>query len=74
MLSAPGSSILIYCGEGPALDEGFPAAAQSTALRAPCPMSAAGCAAGGAAGCPGLSCRAGPCCAPGLCAPLSQLN
>ena len=52
-------------GEGAALDEGFPAAAQSTALRAACPMLAAGCAAGAAAGRPGLSCRAGPCCAPG---------
>ena len=38
---------------------------QSTALRAACPRTAAGCAAGAAAGCPGLSCRAGPCCAPG---------
>ena len=43
---------------------------QSTALRAACPRTAAGCAAGGAAGCPGLWCRAGslPCprgCVPG---------
>ncbi len=38
---------------------------QSTALRAACPRTAAGCAARAAAGCPGLSCRAGPCCAPG---------
>jgi len=32
---------------------------QSTALRAACPRMAAGGAAGGAAGCPGLWCRAG---------------
>jgi len=38
---------------------------ESTALRAACARTAAGCAAGAAAGCPGLSCRAGPCCGPG---------
>ena len=36
---------------------------QSTALRAVSPRTAAGCAARAGAGCLGLSCRAGPCCA-----------
>ena len=42
---------------------------QSTALRAACPRMAAGCAAGGAAGCPGLWCRAGSLLCPRGCVP-----
>ena len=42
---------------------------QSTALRAACPRTAAGCAAGGAAGCPGLWCRAGSLLCPRGCVP-----
>ena len=42
---------------------------QSTALRATCPRMAAGCAAGGAAGCPGLWCRAGSLLCPRGCVP-----
>ena len=42
---------------------------QSTALRAACPRIAAGCAAGGAAGCPGLWCRAGSLLCPRGCVP-----
>ena len=41
----------------------------STALRAACPRTAAGCAAGGAAGCPGLWCRAGSLLCPRGCVP-----
>ena len=42
---------------------------QSTALRAACPRTAAGGAAGGAAGCPGLRCRAGSLLCPRGCVP-----
>jgi len=42
---------------------------QSTALRAACPRMAAGGAAGGAAGCPGLWCRAGSLLWPRGCVP-----
>ena len=42
---------------------------QITALRAACPRMAAGCAAGGAAGCPGLWCRAGSLLCPRGCVP-----
>ena len=42
---------------------------QSTAPRAVCPRTAAGCAAGGAAGCPGLWCRAGSLLCPRGCVP-----
>ena len=42
---------------------------QGTALRAVCPRTAAGCAAGGAAGCPGLWCRAGSLLCPRGCVP-----
>ena len=42
---------------------------QSTALRAVCPRTAAGCAAEGAAGCPGLWCRAGSLLWPRGCVP-----
>ena len=42
---------------------------QSTALSAACPRTAAGCAAGGAAGCPGLWCRAGSLLCPRGCVP-----
>ena len=42
---------------------------QSTALRAACPRTAAGCAAGGAAGCPVLWCRAGSLLCPRGCVP-----
>jgi len=42
---------------------------QGTALRAACPRTAAGCAAGGAAGCPGLWCRAGSLLCPRGCVP-----
>ena len=41
----------------------------STALRAACSGMAAGCAAGGAAGCPGLWCRAGSLLCPRGCVP-----
>ena len=44
-------------------------ASVSTALRAACPRTAAGCAAGGAAGCPGLWCRAGSLLCPRGCVP-----
>jgi len=42
---------------------------QSTALSSACPRTAAGCAAGGAAGCPGLWCRAGALLCPRGCVP-----
>ena len=42
---------------------------QGTALRAACPRTAAGCAAGGAAGCSGLWCRAGSLLCPRGCVP-----
>ena len=42
---------------------------QSTALTAECPRTAAGCAAGGAAECPGLWCRAGSLLCPRGCVP-----
>ena len=42
---------------------------QSTAVRAVCPRTAAHCAGGGAAGCPGLWCRAGSLLCPRGCVP-----
>ena len=44
-------------------------ASVSTALRAACARMAAGCAARGAAGCPGLWCRAGSLLCPRGCVP-----